>query len=276
MDARRLARARRRSRSSAACRSSRSADPTPTERRYLDEVWQGAIADPSADVAGETSRCCRGARVYVGPDTSVTHLAAAAGCPTVALFGPTRPARLGTWPVGGLDAPWQASGTIQHRGNVWIVQNPLPCLPCTFEGCERHIESASVCLQELARRTGAGRGRSGAGRRPLNPRPQGLHRLSSGRHHCRVATRSGFHARHRHSRRHHRRWHRQGVLHRRRGDRGRPHRRASAASRARPGATSTPTACWSRPAGSMCTRTTTARRCGTRCWRRHAGTASRR
>jgi heptosyltransferase-3 len=30
------------------------------------------------------------------------------------------------------------------------VQNPLPCLPCTFEGCERHIGSASICLEELS------------------------------------------------------------------------------------------------------------------------------
>jgi heptosyltransferase-3 len=38
---------------------------------------------------------------------------------------------------------------IQNRGNVWIVQNPLPCMPCTFEGCERHIRSRSTCLDEL-------------------------------------------------------------------------------------------------------------------------------
>ena len=42
------------------------------------------------------------------------------------------------------------AATIQNRGNVWIVQNPLPCLPCTFEGCERHIDSDSVCLEELS------------------------------------------------------------------------------------------------------------------------------
>jgi heptosyltransferase-3 len=48
-----------------------------------------------------------------------------------------------------MDEPWAASGTIQNRGNVWIVQNPLPCLPCTFEGCERRVDSASVCLEEL-------------------------------------------------------------------------------------------------------------------------------
>ncbi len=35
----------------------------------------------------------------VGNDSGLTHLAAVAGCPTVALFGPTDPAR--TAPVGG-------------------------------------------------------------------------------------------------------------------------------------------------------------------------------
>ena len=41
-----------------------------------------------------------------------------------------------------------------------------------------------------------------------------------------------------------------------------------------PGARSTPTGFWSRPAGSTCTPIMTGRRCGTRCWRPRAGTAS--
>ena len=40
------------------------------------------------------------------------------------------------------------------------------------------------------------------------------------------------------------------------------------------GARSMPTAFWSRPAGSTCTPIMTARRCGIRCSRRHAGMAS--
>jgi len=44
----------------------------------------------------------QGARLYVGPDTSVTHLAAASGCPTIALFGPTDPRLWGPWPEHGL------------------------------------------------------------------------------------------------------------------------------------------------------------------------------
>jgi len=39
--------------------------------------------------------------------------------------------------------------TIQNRGNVWVVQNPQPCLPCEKLGCEGHLESFSRCLDEL-------------------------------------------------------------------------------------------------------------------------------
>ena len=123
--------------------------PGEAERRYLDEVWQGAVPIHQFTWAQNTALLQR-ARVYVGPDTSTSHLAAATGCPTVVLFGPMDPRVWGPWPASGLSEPWDASGTIQQRGNVWIVQNPLPCLPCTFEGCERHIGSASVCLEELS------------------------------------------------------------------------------------------------------------------------------
>jgi heptosyltransferase-3 len=122
--------------------------PDPAERQYLDDVWQGSLTIHQLSWPQNVT-LVQGARLFVGPDTSTTHLAAATGCPTVALFGPTDPRIWGPWPHGGLDAPWQASGAIQNRGNVWLVQNPLPCWPCQLEGCERHIGSASVCLDEL-------------------------------------------------------------------------------------------------------------------------------
>jgi heptosyltransferase-3 len=122
------------------------------DRDYLDEVWRqcdvarldGALTWP------ELSALIGAARVYVGPDTAVTHLAAATGTQTVALYGPTDPCIWGPWPLGGLERPWAAAGTIQNRGNVWLVQNPLPCLPCQKEGCERHLESHSQCLDKLS------------------------------------------------------------------------------------------------------------------------------
>lgn len=127
--------------------------PSEADRRYLDDIWTGLPAVRRLDGAlsfPNLAALLAGAQVYIGPDTSVTHLAAATGCPTVALLGPTNPHVWGPWPVDGLPAPWETSGTIQQRGNVWIVQNPLPCLPCQFEGCDRHIDSYSRCLDELS------------------------------------------------------------------------------------------------------------------------------
>lgn len=130
-----------------------SGGPGASERRYLDSIWNdAAVAVRRLDGRlswPELAGLLAGARVYAGPDTSVTHLAAAAGCPTVALFGPTDPRVWGPWPRDGLTEPWQAAGRIQRRGNVWLVQNPLPCLPCRQEGCLRRFDSHSQCLDEL-------------------------------------------------------------------------------------------------------------------------------
>jgi heptosyltransferase III len=128
--------------------------PAEADKRYLDGVWSGQAVQRLDGVLawGELAALIGGAAVYIGPDTSVTHLAAATGAPTVALYGPTDPRLFGPWPVGGLADPWVAAGTIQQRGNVWLVQNPLPCLPCQQEGCERHRESYSQCLDELTPR----------------------------------------------------------------------------------------------------------------------------
>ncbi len=126
--------------------------PSEADRRYLDDIWSGLPAVRRRDgvlTFPDLAALISGAQIYVGPDTSITHLAAAAGCPTVALLGPTDPRIWGPWPIGGLPVPWDMSGTIQRRGNVWIVQNPQPCLPCQLEGCERHISSISRCLDEL-------------------------------------------------------------------------------------------------------------------------------
>jgi heptosyltransferase-3 len=128
--------------------------PDVAEQGYLDDLW--APVEPAVvRLDGrldwpQLARLLAGAVVYVGVDTSMSHLAAAAGCPTIALYGPTSPRLIGPWPVGGLDEPWEPSGTIQRRGNVQVVQNPLPCLPCEKLGCAGHLDSYAQCLDELA------------------------------------------------------------------------------------------------------------------------------
>jgi len=99
---------------------------------------------------GETGCLISRAAVFLGPDTAVTHMAAALGVPTVALYGPTDPVKWGPWPKGHTAArnPWGRLGS-QAAGRVRLVQGNAPCAPCHLEGCERNIGSYSDCLLGL-------------------------------------------------------------------------------------------------------------------------------
>lgn len=127
--------------------------PGADERDYLDELWQSADT-PILRLDGQldfiaNAALLRGAAVYVGPDTSMSHLAAAADCPTVAIYGPASPHDIGPWPNGAIETPWQRIGRIQRRGKIAVVQKPLFCLPCQRTGCDNHRLSHSRCLDEL-------------------------------------------------------------------------------------------------------------------------------
>lgn len=104
----------------------------------------------------ELSAVLSAAAVYIGPDTSVTHLAAACGTRTIALFGPSNPVAWGPWPQGWRgkgNSPWQLRAPLQRSGRVSIVQGTTErtagCVPCLQEGCERHLGSRSDCLDGL-------------------------------------------------------------------------------------------------------------------------------
>lgn len=128
--------------------------PGGFERAYLDRVLSGD-AGRFERVDGrwtfaQTADVLKHAALYVGPDTATTHLAAACGTPTVALYGPTDPVIWGPWPARGGEA-YMRVAMRQQRGNVLLLQNPeLTCVPCQLEGCERHRESFAQCLDRLA------------------------------------------------------------------------------------------------------------------------------
>ena len=110
----------------------------------------------SINLAGKISLPALGcllsqAALYVGTDTAVTHMAAALGVPTVALFGPSNPIKWGPWPKdwsASSPSPWEFRGS-QRRGNVFLLQGEGDCVPCLHEGCDRHVNSLSDCLQGL-------------------------------------------------------------------------------------------------------------------------------
>ncbi len=90
-----------------------------------DTLSQAVVA--ASDGAAETIVCnvaglialVRRSKLFIGGDSGPTHLAAALGVPTVALFGPTNPARNGPWgsgPIATLRDP--ASPNTYKRSNT--------------------------------------------------------------------------------------------------------------------------------------------------------------
>ncbi|WP_255538309.1 glycosyltransferase family 9 protein [Polynucleobacter sp. 73C-SIWE] len=92
----------------------------------------------------------RGAALYIGVDTSITHLAAACNTPTITLFGATPPTNFGPWPNGFIgEQPYQLRARSQTVGNVTILQGPGECVPCRKAGCLDRADSNSECLDLL-------------------------------------------------------------------------------------------------------------------------------
>jgi heptosyltransferase-3 len=90
------------------------------------------------------------AALYIGPDTSVSHLAAASGVPVIAILGPTNPIRWAPWPARSeARALFARSAGVQHVGNVTVMQGGLACVPCGRAGCEDHRQSRSDCLEDI-------------------------------------------------------------------------------------------------------------------------------
>lgn len=127
---------------------------SPDEMAYVEEIFR-SMPSETINIAGklslsESAFLISRTKCYVGPDTALTHMAAALGVPTIALFGPSNPVKWGPWPKGYVEDrnPYRMKGT-QRVSNVMLLQGEDGCVPCMEEGCERHINSLSDCLQSL-------------------------------------------------------------------------------------------------------------------------------
>jgi len=128
---------------------------SPDEREYISRLCQSLPYD-SINVAGALSLSgvaylLSKASVYIGLDTAVTHMAAALGIPTIALYGPTNPVKWGPMPKNISfpgKSPYKRKGS-QMMGNVFLLQGRGDCVPCHEEGCDRNIQSLSRCLQDM-------------------------------------------------------------------------------------------------------------------------------
>lgn len=101
----------------------------PLERELKDRIPCGQVFTPSdvIECAEDLSRC----QVFLGNDSGVMHLAAAAGCFVIGLFGPSDPL------VWGPNTPYR-----------FILRNKLPCMPC-HQGKRANQSCRNECMMHI-------------------------------------------------------------------------------------------------------------------------------
>ena len=135
-----------------------SASPAKQDLQLNDDILSLLSDDVRAQVINTAGRLSipqagallRNALLYIGVDTSITHLAAACNTPTITLFGATPPTNFGPWPNGFIGKqPYQLRARSQTVGNITILQGPGECVPCRKAGCLDRADSNSECLDLL-------------------------------------------------------------------------------------------------------------------------------
>ena len=131
-----------------------SGSPEKKEIDYLTTLQKQFPTD-TLNLAGQLSlsqlaQVIEKAQLFIGPDTGITHLAAATGVKTLALFGPSDPVKWSPWPKNYHSnlPPFHSKGC-QQVNNVYLIQGKKSCVPCYLEGCEKHQQSYSTCLDEM-------------------------------------------------------------------------------------------------------------------------------
>lgn len=132
-----------------------SGGPAPEEIDYVSQIHQ-QLSPEALNLAGKTSisqlaGIIGKAKLYIGPDTGITHLAAATGVPVIALYGPTNPVKWAPWPshYSSDENPFRKLGD-QQVNNVHLIQGVADCVPCHQEGCDRNRQSRSACLENIS------------------------------------------------------------------------------------------------------------------------------
>lgn len=124
--------------------------PDPAEHRIVREIQdirgRGVPALVGILTLKELGALIAGARLFVGVDSAPMHMAAAAGTPAVALFGPSGGFNWAPWE--GIDwgyTPERRAG-IRFVGRHAVVQKDWECVPCGKDGCDG--TKRSRCLEE--------------------------------------------------------------------------------------------------------------------------------
>jgi len=129
------------------------------EAAYIEQI-RHALGPTAIDTRGQLEMAdiramLEASRIHVGVDTSTTHLAAAVGIPTVAIFGPGSPLQWAPWPKGYASAepPFSNDSGVSRVGNVSVVRGDCPCGQHYKSGCGTTMPGRARCLEELSSAT---------------------------------------------------------------------------------------------------------------------------
>jgi heptosyltransferase-3 len=132
-----------------------SGGASPEELDYVADIAAELPGD-TINIAGKVSLAqlaaiIARAKLFIGPDTGITHMAAGSGIPVIALYGPTNPVKWAPWPKGFEQDinPFEKIGS-RRVNNISLIQGEGDCVPCGLEGCDRHRQSRSQCLDRLS------------------------------------------------------------------------------------------------------------------------------
>lgn len=92
---------------------------------------------PETGSLREVAALVQHAKLLVGVDTGILHLAAALGRPVIGLYGPKDPATYGPWSAGSGDGS-------SEGGPSTVIRARVPCAPCLLRRCEH-----AICMQMI-------------------------------------------------------------------------------------------------------------------------------
>ena len=87
------------------------------------------------------------AKLFIGVDTAIMHMAAAVNTPVIAFFGPSGAFNWGAWDNDEVESGYTQKNGIQKMGKHIVIQHNWECIPCGKDGCNG--SKISDCLMQF-------------------------------------------------------------------------------------------------------------------------------
>jgi len=127
-----------------------TAAPVEKELNKIEEILKYTKSKP-INLSGkltlkETAVLNKRAKLFIGVDTAIMHIAAANNIPVVAFFGPSGAFHWGPWDNELMESGYNNKNGFQQMGKHKVIQVNWDCAPCGKDGCNG--SKISDCLME--------------------------------------------------------------------------------------------------------------------------------